>query len=374
MCSGISSLGSATRPSGNSGKSRTIATRADGTPRRAVGPYPCHGHHRDRLVPARPARPRPPVADRRGALRRPRRAGVRARRRAAARPLPRARARASFLLGCLRELREALRERGADLVVRRGRPERELEALARGDGRGRAPLRLATSRPTRWRATGASRRRRAASRWCATPACSSPTSASRAPRTASRSACSRRSGAPGSGSSGARCTARRASSRFPADVTRRRDPTLDARARATLADPFAPGEQAARERMHAWLRDGIDGYADRHDRLEGGTSELSPYLHFGCISPRELEEARRLGQGAGGVRAPAVLARLLRPRAAQQPRQRAPRPSAGDGRPRVGGRRRGLRGLVRGPHRLPGGRRRDAPAPHAAAGCTTARG
>src|SRR5687767_12812983 len=40
-------------------------------------------------------------------------------------------ARAWFLFESLRELRAALRERGGDLVVRRGPPERELPALAR---------------------------------------------------------------------------------------------------------------------------------------------------------------------------------------------------------------------------------------------------
>ena len=39
-------------------------------------------------------------------------------------------ARAWFLFESLRELREALRERGSDLIVRRGPPERELAALA----------------------------------------------------------------------------------------------------------------------------------------------------------------------------------------------------------------------------------------------------
>ena len=39
--------------------------------------------------------------------------------------------RAWFLHRCLAELREALRGRGADLVIREGRPERELPALAR---------------------------------------------------------------------------------------------------------------------------------------------------------------------------------------------------------------------------------------------------
>jgi deoxyribodipyrimidine photo-lyase len=61
-------------------------------------------------------------------------------------------------------------------------------------------------------------------------------------------------------------------------------------AECPLEDPIgAPGEKAARARMHAFVRDGLDHYEERHDLLAGGTSELSPYLHFGCISARELE-------------------------------------------------------------------------------------
>jgi deoxyribodipyrimidine photo-lyase len=72
-----------------------------------------------------------------------------------------------------------------------------------------------------------------------------------------------------------------------------------------LTDPMPPGERAARARMATWLRDGLAHYADRRSRLEGGTSELSPYLHFGCLSARELE-ARVLaapeGPGPGAFR------------------------------------------------------------------------
>jgi deoxyribodipyrimidine photo-lyase len=68
------------------------------------------------------------------------------------------------------------------------------------------------------------------------------------------------------------------------------------RAQPESPDLARPGEQAARERMHAFLRDGQDAYADRHDRLAGGTSGLSPYLHFGNLSPRELED--RAGEPA----------------------------------------------------------------------------
>ena len=57
-----------------------------------------------------------------------------------------------------------------------------------------------------------------------------------------------------------------------------------------LPEPVCvPGERAARTAMNAWLNGPIDAYADRHDDLAGGTSALSPYLRWGCLSPRELE-------------------------------------------------------------------------------------
>jgi len=54
-------------------------------------------------------------------------------------------------------------------------------------------------------------------------------------------------------------------------------------------DLMPGGETAGRERMHRWLRDSIGDYDDDHDALgNDNTSRLSPYLHFGCISPVEL--------------------------------------------------------------------------------------
>ena len=83
MCSGISSLGSATRPSGNSGKFWTSCTV---NPEYGSGRNSDDEFDRSRLVPARPARARSPAAA--GGARRPRarRPGVRARRPAARRP------------------------------------------------------------------------------------------------------------------------------------------------------------------------------------------------------------------------------------------------------------------------------------------------
>jgi deoxyribodipyrimidine photo-lyase len=49
------------------------------------------------------------------------------------------------------------------------------------------------------------------------------------------------------------------------------------------------GETAGRARLAAWLRDDAAGYPTAHDDLAGDTtSRLSPYLHFGCLSPLEV--------------------------------------------------------------------------------------
>ncbi len=55
---------------------------------------------------------------------------------------------------------------------------------------------------------------------------------------------------------------------------------------------LAPGgERAGRELLAAWTKR-VDGYPDGHDDLAGdATSRLSPYLRFGCVSPRELAAA-----------------------------------------------------------------------------------
>jgi deoxyribodipyrimidine photo-lyase len=57
------------------------------------------------------------------------------------------------------------------------------------------------------------------------------------------------------------------------------------------------GEVEARRRFERWLADGAAGYEERRDDLaEDGTSRLSPYLHFGCISANEV--ATRAGSTA----------------------------------------------------------------------------
>jgi deoxyribodipyrimidine photo-lyase len=60
------------------------------------------------------------------------------------------------------------------------------------------------------------------------------------------------------------------------------------------------GETHARRLLHAWDRSDRRHDAERHDDLAADrTSRLSPYLHFGCLSP--LEVAERLDGRPGGA-------------------------------------------------------------------------
>ena len=59
------------------------------------------------------------------------------------------------------------------------------------------------------------------------------------------------------------------------------------------------GETVGRSRLTRWVRDGLADYDARRDDLAvEGTSGLSPYLHFGCLSP--LEVAHRATPEPGG--------------------------------------------------------------------------
>ncbi|GAA3881606.1 cryptochrome/photolyase family protein [Streptomyces sedi] len=87
----------------------------------------------------------------------------------------------------------------------------------------------------------------------------------------------------------------------PEDV--RSEPLPDAAALAPGdPSPALPrgGEATGQRRLAAWLRRDLDGYADGSDDLAGdSTSRLSPYLHFGCLSPTEVVHRARSRGGAG---------------------------------------------------------------------------
>lgn len=69
-------------------------------------------------------------------------------------------------------------------------------------------------------------------------------------------------------------------------------------------DDFEAGEPAAREAARQFLNDGLSGYDESRDRPAGGSSRLSPWIRWGCLSPLELETklGRRRGQGPRSFR------------------------------------------------------------------------
>ncbi|HEX8105119.1 MAG TPA: deoxyribodipyrimidine photo-lyase, partial [Solirubrobacteraceae bacterium] len=199
--------------------------------------------------------------------------------------------RAHFLLESVRELRAALRARGGELLVRDGRPEAELVALAEQTGARAAYFHadvspFAVARDARvsaaLRAAGVEPRALPGTFVADDPG---------APRTADGRPFTVYSpywrrwrelplrdvhDAPGAVA-------------VPGGLDAGTIPALaDLGLQPELSDPPAPGEAAGRARMEAFLSDGLAGYGDTRNRLAGGTSELSPYLHFGCVSAREL--------------------------------------------------------------------------------------
>ncbi len=56
-----------------------------------------------------------------------------------------------------------------------------------------------------------------------------------------------------------------------------------------LRDAWIPGEAGAKKQLHAFLANALESYAAMRDRPDiTGTSRLSPHLHFGEISPRQI--------------------------------------------------------------------------------------
>jgi deoxyribodipyrimidine photo-lyase len=71
---------------------------------------------------------------------------------------------------------------------------------------------------------------------------------------------------------------------------------IDVHEMATLPPPHGglpvPGEVAAHERLEDWVRRGLTRYGRDRDLLSGeGTAHLGADLHFGTLSPRQVETA-----------------------------------------------------------------------------------
>lgn len=90
--------------------------------------------------------------------------------------------------------------------------------------------------------------------------------------------------------------------RLPTAAEQTRPPTSAARNDPGRDTLLPGGETAGRARAEAWLAHGLAEYAEGHDALGAdGTSRLSPYLHFGCISSTELVARARAHGGASAA-------------------------------------------------------------------------
>ena len=69
-----------------------------------------------------------------------------------------------------------------------------------------------------------------------------------------------------------------------------------------LRDSWTPGEAGAKARLEAFLDDAVGDYQAQRDLLDSpGTSRLSPHLHWGEISPRQIWHATRHRAAASGL-------------------------------------------------------------------------
>ena len=81
---------------------------------------------------------------------------------------------------------------------------------------------------------------------------------------------------------------------------------------AGLAKRWKPGEAAATRRMVKFTRRAMDEYAEGRNRPDrDGTSQLSPALHFGEISPRQVWAAVKAQSKISGVFPPSNGARVF---------------------------------------------------------------
>ncbi|MGZ4323550.1 MAG: cryptochrome/photolyase family protein [Solirubrobacteraceae bacterium] len=216
-------------------------------------------------------------------------------------------ARTQFMLECLRDVDRSLRDLGSRVVIRRGTPERELPALARDVGAEAVDATADVGPYARRRDAAVSSALRARGvelvlhpglfvvddpaeiRTCAggpyTVFTPYHRSWARAPR---REPLPKPRSLPG----------------LPAGVRTGGIPPLTALGLSQpLSDPPVGGEQAGRARFEAFLADGVDCYHEHRDTLgHNGTSALSPYLHFGCLSPRDVEHRLPSSPGAAELR------------------------------------------------------------------------
>jgi len=74
-----------------------------------------------------------------------------------------------------------------------------------------------------------------------------------------------------------------------------------------LADDWEPTEQAAHEQLHEFIQHNLNAYKTGRDRPDReGTSRLSPYLHHGLLSPRQIWHAIHQAMHKPGAGSPSA--------------------------------------------------------------------
>ena len=211
--------------------------------------------------------------------------------------------RTQFLLECLADLDRSLRDRGSRLVVRHGPPERELVSLARELGARRVHYTADVGPFARKRDRRVGRALRDARiEACAHPGLLVPEDVGSIRSDAGQpytvfTPFHRRWG------SRPRRRPLQPPSSLPGlqrGVASGKLPPLSAlKLEQEVEHPLPGGERAARERAEAFLRNGLSSYERGREMVaDDGVSRLSPYLHFGCVSPRELEARLPSSKGA----------------------------------------------------------------------------
>jgi deoxyribodipyrimidine photo-lyase len=211
--------------------------------------------------------------------------------------------RVRFMLGCLEDLRRSLRERGSDLILRHGEPEAVLPELAEAAGADHVHWTADVSPWAAWRdgrVAGA-------------------LDQAEIGHTAHPGAYIVDDPGPIVSGKGTPYTVYSPFYKAWLEVERReldepperietpgsmkvgRMPSLDSLGLEGEAaeTSFEPGETAARDAARTYLNGGLAEYAATRNRPAGGSSRLSPYIRWGCLSPLELEVKFGLQQGKG---------------------------------------------------------------------------
>ena len=212
--------------------------------------------------------------------------------------------RTRFMLGCLESLRESLRELGADLVLRTGRPEEEIPKLARETGADSVHWSADVSPFARYRdrkvSSGLAELEVVAVAHPGTYIADHPgeihTKQDR-PYTVFSPFNRAWQERPRREAEGPPRGLTLPSGLDPGEMPSLGELGLDAPAEEERA--FEPGEEAARAAAKKFLNGGLSDYDRNRDRPAGGSSRLSPWIRWGCLSPLELESklGRRRGEG-----------------------------------------------------------------------------